>query len=352
MQPATTIKKESALRTPAPVKVDVRHSLSRSRTWFGLCIVGLVAVGTVTSFLPRPSPAFSPSAALPQLMLINGVAQLDGQRLVAVGELGHLFSSKGLGQPWREAAVTPQRGSSLTQVFFASQTLGLAVGHDGWILRSEDAGQSWQEVNFDADTGDALMSVWGRAQGPLFATGSFGRFLVSNDQGKSWQQSDTGLGDRHLYGIAGDGGQRLMVVGETGLVARSADGGNSWERLPDFYNGSFFGLIALSASDWLVYGMRGKAFRTQDFGATWHEVDADTALSLYGGTRTDDGRVVLVGEGGVVTESRDAGQTFKRLSDGGGSSLSSVAELADGRLIFTGQAGISLAGAPAESQTH
>lgn len=349
MQPATKINTESALRTVPPAEVGARQAPGRSRIWIGLCIVGLVAAGTVASFLPRPSPVFPASSARPELMLINGAAQADGAQLVAAGELGHLFHSKGAGQPWREATVAPQRGSTLTQVFFADRSLGLAVGHDNWILRSEDGGQSWQEAHFDADAAEALMGVWGTARGPLFATGSFGRLLVSDDRGKTWQPRDTGLGDRHFYGIAGGGQQRLMLVGESGLVARSADGGQSWERLPDFYNGSFFGLIALSASDWLVYGMRGKVFRTGDFGESWQEVDADTALSLYGGTRTRDGRVVLVGEGGVVTQSGDGGRTFKRLNDGGAGSLSSVAELADGRLIFTGQSGISVPGAPAET---
>ena len=350
MQPATTIKNESALRTVPPAEVDSRQSPSRSRILIGLCVVGLVAAGTVASFLPRPSPEFPASAAQPHLMLINGAAQAAGKHLVAAGELGHLFYSAGVDQPWSEARVTPPRGSTLTQVFFADKSLGLAVGHDNWILRSEDGGLSWQETHFDATAAEALMSVWGGAQGPLFATGSFGRFLVSDDRGKTWQPRDTGLGDRHFYGIAGADKQHLMLVGESGLVARSADGGQSWERLPEFYNGSFFGLIALSASDWLVYGMRGKVFRTGDFGATWKEIDADTSLSLYGGTRSRYGRVVLVGEGGVVTQSNDGGLTFKRLNDGGAGSLSSVAELADGRLIFTGQSGISVPGAPAESQ--
>lgn len=351
MQPATTIDNQTALRTVPPAEVGALSPQRRSRLLIGLCIVGLVAAGTVASFLPRPSPAFPASTAQPQLLMINAAAQTAGGHLVAVGELGHLFHSENAGQQWREAKLAPQRGSTLTQVFFASPSLGLAVGHDNWILRSEDGGQNWQEAHFDPEAAEALMGVWGSAQGPLFATGSFGRFLVSEDRGRTWQPRDTGLGDRHFYGIAGADPQHLMLVGETGLVARSADGGQSWERLPDFYNGSFFGLVSLSASEWLVYGMRGKVFRTGDFGETWQDIDADTGLSLYGGSRTQDGRIVLVGEGGVVTQSIDGGHSFKRLNDGGAGSLAGVAELADGRLIYTGQTGIRVSDAPAASQT-
>lgn len=238
---ATQHNKPSASRAETPVTVSLQHPPHKaqtdvtpqarhrhSRTWLGLCVVGLVAFGSVVSFLPRPTPAFAPSRVQPQQMLINGAAQA-GANLLAAGELGHLFVSQDAGQQWSEAAVSPQRGSTLTQVFFANPALGLAVGHDNWILRSEDAGQSWKEANFDGEAGSALMSVWGNVGGPFFAVGSFGGFLVSTDLGKTWHTLDTGLGDRHLYGVAGAGPSQMMLVGESGLVARSTDEGQSWK---------------------------------------------------------------------------------------------------------------------------
>jgi photosystem II stability/assembly factor-like uncharacterized protein len=328
-----------------PVELNVGGRCGQSRTWLGLCLVGMVAAGSVASFLPRPIPVAPPTQAQPQQMLINGVAQA-GANLVAAGELGHLFVSPDAGRQWDEATVSPQRGSTLTQVFSANQALALAVGHDGWILRSDDAGQSWKETNFDGETGNALMSVWGNPAGPFFAVGSFGDFLVSTDQGQTWQKRHVGLGDRHLYGVAGAGPDRMMLVGESGLAARSTDGGQHWTRLSGFYTGSLFGLMALSGNDWLAYGMRGKVFRSTDFGQSWTAIESGTERALYGGTLTRDGRVVLVGEGGVVIVSADRGETFQLLHAGGGTSFSSGGETADGRLIYTGQQGMAFESPP------
>ncbi|MFV0931888.1 WD40/YVTN/BNR-like repeat-containing protein [Pseudomonas jessenii] len=324
---------------------------SPSRTWLGLFLVGMLAVGSVASFLPRPIPAVPPTRVQPQQMSINGVTQV-GTNLVAAGELGHLFVSRDAGRQWDDASVSPQRGSTLTQVFSANQALALAVGHDGWILRSEDAGQSWKEASFDGEAGNALMSVWGNPAGPFFAVGSFGSFVVSIDQGQTWQQRNIGLGDRHLYGVAGTGPDRMMLVGESGLAARSTDGGQNWTRLSGFYTGSLFGLIALSGNDWLAYGMRGKVFRSSDFGQSWTPIETGTERALYGATLTRDGRVVLVGEGGVVIVSADRGESFQLLHAGGGPSFSSVGQTADGRLIYTGQQGIAFENIPLETSNH
>ncbi|WP_347912453.1 YCF48-related protein [Pseudomonas grandcourensis] len=338
-----------------PVKLSIGTApgvrCGQSRTWLGLCLVGMVAVGSVASFLPRPTPTTAPTRVQPQQMLINGVAQA-GAKLLAAGELGHLFVSRDAGRQWDEATVSPSRGSTLTQVFVANKTLALAVGHDSWILRSEDDGQTWKEANFDADAGNVLMNVWGNPTGPFFAIGSFGDFRLSTDQGRTWQKRNVGLGDRHLYGVAGSGPDRMMLVGESGLAARSTDGGQNWTRLSGFYTGSLFGLIALSGNDWLAYGMRGKVFRSSDFGQSWTAIESGTERALYGGTLTRDGHVVLVGEGGVVIVSADRGETFQLLHAGNGPSFSSVGQAADGRLIYTGQQGIAFENLPLATSNH
>lgn len=340
-QQSTIIDNESATRSaPQPALGLHSRDSGRHRVWGGLAMAFLVAIGTVVSFLPRPSPHFPATSVQPQHMLINSAAQV-GAQIVAAGELGHLFFSVDAGKSWQGAKVEPQRGSTLTQLFFVNPKLGLAVGHDNWILRTEDGGKTWQEARFAGENSEVLLDVWGKDQGTYFAVGGFGNFLTSTDKGKSWAQRDTGLGDRHLYALSGAGETHMMLVGESGLVAKSSDEGMTWTRLPEIYKGSFFGLVALSPNTWLVYGMRGKVYRTQDFGVTWKEIDSGTTAALYGGTQTRDGNVVLVGEGGVVTVSQDHGQTFQRTHAGGGQSLSSVSEAADARLIFVGPSGIT-----------
>jgi photosystem II stability/assembly factor-like uncharacterized protein len=64
-----------------------------------------------------------------------------GDRLVAVGERGHILYSDDHGDSWVQTRVPTS--VMLTRVFFVSGDLGWAVGHDGNILVSaERAGEN------------------------------------------------------------------------------------------------------------------------------------------------------------------------------------------------------------------
>ena len=84
-------------------------------------------------------------SALASRSLLQGVARA-GQRLVAVGQRGHIVHSSDGGGTWQQAKVPVS--SDLTAVFFASERKGWAVGHDGVILHTTDGGLSWT-LQFD-----------------------------------------------------------------------------------------------------------------------------------------------------------------------------------------------------------
>ena len=65
-----------------------------------------------------------------------------GDRLVVVGERGHILYSDDRGASWVQARVPTS--VMLTRVFFLSDSLGWAVGHDGNILVSRDGGVNWE----------------------------------------------------------------------------------------------------------------------------------------------------------------------------------------------------------------
>src|SRR5512144_624546 len=72
--------------------------------------------------------------------LLNGLARA-GQRIVAVGQRGHVLYSDDAGKTWKQATVPVS--SDLVAVSFPDATHGWAVGHDGVILHTDDAGVTW-----------------------------------------------------------------------------------------------------------------------------------------------------------------------------------------------------------------
>lgn len=327
--------------------------------WPAAVMALLVLAAASYSFSPRPLPPFPETAVQPDGLLLNSVAR-RGERIVAVGELGHVLIADNADGPWREASVSPQRGSALTRVKFIDDQHLLAIGQDGWILRSSDRGETWAEVNFEEDITEPLLAISGPHDGVIHAVGGFGLYRVSHDQGHTWSERsintvtdeavpavdssnpfammDAGIGDRHLNALIALPDGRLLLAGESGVLARSDDGGESWRELDTIYAGSFFGALNLPEGV-LVFGMRGHVFRSIDGGDSWQQAETPEAISLFGGAVQDDGRIVLVGGSQTLIVSDDGGLTFRPVGDGGRSLLADVLPI-EGGWLTVGESGL------------
>jgi photosystem II stability/assembly factor-like uncharacterized protein len=314
-----------------------------------------------------------------------------GDRAVTVGERGHILYSDDSGTSWQQARVPT------TQML-----TGWAVGHDGLILVSDDGGENWriqrdglavqEQANLELreqahrqikeldqalesageearpelelqredavmDLEDAdlaleepvftspLMDVWFLDQNRGWAVGAFGTLLTTDDGGQHWV-GQPALVDNpdefHLNTITGDGENRVFIAGEGGLMYRSGDGGDSWEALEPFYEGSWFGLVYSAPHDTLlVFGLQGNLYRSSDFGDTWEAVPGDSRVALAGGSVSENGSIVLVGGVGTVLRSQDGGLSFKRDMMPDRLSLSAAMH-SDGQLILIGQGGAKL----------
>lgn len=334
------------------------HGLSKR--WPAAVMALLVLSAAAYSFSPRPLPPFPETVVKADGLLLNSIAE-RGDRMVAVGELGHILIADDPQGPWREAEVSPQRGSTLTRVIFIDDEQLIAVGQDGWILRSTDRGEHWTEVNFEEDITEPLLAISGPHNGRLHAVGGFGLYRISDDLGQTWTAStintipdedappvdtsnpfammDQGIGDRHLNAFIALQDGRLMLAGESGVLARSDDGGENWEELESIYPGSFFGALALPDNGVLVFGMRGHVFRSLDGGDSWQASEVPEDISLFGGAVQNDGRIVLVGGSDTLIVSEDGGQHFKAMGDGGRSLLADVLPI-DGGWLTAGEAGL------------
>jgi photosystem II stability/assembly factor-like uncharacterized protein len=216
--------------------------------------------------------------------------------------------------------------------------VGIAVGHGGTILRTEDGGGTWSAVPVKEIGHDAVLGVTVLKNGHLVAYGAFAMYLVSEDQGKTWRR-DTVVADnfeRHISRVIETSKGDLFLVGETGAIARSSDGGKKWVQLKSPYEGSYFGLLELKGGTLLAYGMRGNIFRSDDQGSTWNPVPLDSKATLNGGSIAADGRIVLAGNRGLLAISTDAGRTFTISTAPEGTSLSQARMLEDGTIVYTG----------------
>ena len=282
--------------------------------------------------------------------LLLDVARV-GERLIAVGERGHVLLSADQGNSWIQAIGVPSR-TMLTSLCFADTGRGWAVGHDEIILSTRDHGRTWMRSHYAPESQQPLLAVLCLDSQHVIAVGAYGSFFETRDGGVNWQARKFSYTraakpaatnadvppDYHLNCIAAT--EKYLFIGaESGQIFRSADSGASWQQLPSPYKGSFFGLLPLNGDSLLVFGLRGNLFRTRDAGETWQKIETGATAMLTDGARLRDGTIVVVGLSGTVIASRDGGTSFKAFQQADRKGLSAVLALDDGRILAVGESG-------------
>lgn len=307
---------------------------------------------------PLDLPVVKMEAAQNSLLLDLEYA---GNRLVAIGERGHVLYSDDQGKNWRQADVDAM--AHLTAVFFITDQLGWAVGEDQVIMHTKDGGSSWTKT-YDNRTSDIvapLLDVLFIDEQTGFAIGAYGTLLATTDGGQSWED----VGDRidnidewHYNAITRTAGGSLYIAGEKGFVYRSDDDGQSWEvlRIPrvltpeeiedfvePFYEVSFLGVIPTKKEERLVFfGVGGRIFVTDDGGQDWRQVSVDTTAGLAGGCLLADDSILIVGSDGVVIKGDSEAQNFTVQVRDDRLPLTAVKPVGEEQFVTVGIAGILL----------
>lgn len=389
---------------PRLIELATRSSKAVARCSFGCLFSASLLMGAgaiaadssvdAASYTASPKdPLLTPAIKSPlaERSFILDVTQA-GDRLVAVGERGHILYSDDQGASWTQADVPVS--VTLTSVSFPVPEQGWAVGHQGVILHSSDSGQTWQlqfdgmkagklwiefaEENFakaeaqlvegdmeseeiwdlaDLALGDAeasiefgpaqpLLDVWFRNAKEGFVVGSYGDIFHTVNGGEKWQvhrRTINNPNNFHYYSIEQAPSGLLYIVGERGGIYRSRDVGRSWTQLDSPYlEGSFYRSLAFEYEGQevvMLLGFGGHLYRSVDEGESWEKIETPTTKSINDGAVLADGSIVLVGLNGTLLHSTDGGQSFTAKFDSRGFPYTSVLALGDKRVMVTGAIG-------------
>ncbi|WP_207905785.1 WD40/YVTN/BNR-like repeat-containing protein [Aestuariirhabdus litorea] len=264
-----------------------------------------------------------------------------GDRMVAVGDRGHILYSDDSGANWTQAKVPTQQ--MLTATSFPTPKVGWAVGHDAVILKTVDGGETWVKQYDDPDAEVPFLDVWFKDDLNGFAIGAYGYFLRTEDGGTTWdewKENIDNVEELHLNAMIALGDGTLLIAGEQGTLYRSTDEGAYFEALESPYDGSFFGAVpSQKPESALVFGLRGHLFRTDDTGDSWQQVDSGTEQGLFAGRLLGDGSQVIVGDSGNILISRDDGNSVSLTSRANRLLINGIEQAPDGGWILVGQGG-------------
>jgi photosystem II stability/assembly factor-like uncharacterized protein len=318
----------------------------RISVWALFAAVATAAVATTAGSSWRDvldTPAIK--SPLASRALLNGLAHA-GQRIVAVGQRGHVLFSDDGGKSWQQAAVPVS--SDLVAVSFPSATTGWAVGHDGVVLKSTDAGATWTRqlegkaasaamVDYyargaakDADpkrveaaaeeakrfaaqgSENPFLDVWFEDEKAGFVVGAFGLILRTADGGSSWEPWLHAVDNPkalHLYAVRAVGAD-LFITGEQGLVLKLDRAAGRFRAVEVPYQGTLFGVTG-NARAVVVHGLCGTVLRSGDGGSSWQAIPTNLQVGLTASSVDTDNRILIVSQSGHVLISTDDGASFK-----------------------------------------
>ncbi|WP_449431934.1 WD40/YVTN/BNR-like repeat-containing protein [Pseudomonas putida] len=304
---------------------------------------------------------------------LTGVARA-GERLVAVGQRGHILYSDDAGKHWQQASVPVS--SDLNAVFFPSAQHGWAVGNDGVVLRSDDAGQTWAKqldgrqigelvVNHytalaKAQPGNAqwpsrieegqrlvqqgadkpLLDVWFANDRLGYVVGVFNLILRTEDGGKTWTpflDRTENPQDFHLNAIASTG-DALYIAGEQGLLLKWNEAEQRFAAVQTLYHGTYFGVVG-KPGEVVVYGLRGNVLRSADGGASWSMMQTDMQANITAATIDLQGRYRLFSQAGHTLTSQPGSTRLQWSPQADQPSVVGAAVAADGSLVVVGSRG-------------
>ncbi|MEM1323514.1 MAG: YCF48-related protein [Bacteroidota bacterium] len=151
----------------------------------------------------------------------------------------------------------------LSGVAFADAQTAVAVGY-GIVLHSVDAGRTWQRLQL---YGDFFRDVHFPSPQSGYIVGSSGSILRTSDGGQSWQNLRDGdrltVSDVPFRAVFFVDERKGYVVGEDGHFWRTLDGGDSWQRIKGFPNTDLYAVHVVDGIGYIV-GANGRMFRFED----------------------------------------------------------------------------------------
>lgn len=241
----------------------------------------------------------------------GGICKLPSGELWEAGGDGHLrYASPG----GKTREYRPVKDEDLSGIYFVNSDKGWVVGENGTILYTSNGGRKWTRQVSRVKTD--LKAVTCTDEKHCWIVGR-NSVLATKDGGVNWNEVKLAT-EESLVAVDFINNRTGWAVGTNGMVARTRDGGATWEiqqvrmfLFPDTVTNLKAVKFENEQLGW-VAGMAGIA-RTLDGGETWEITGIDeTFIGLVSAGSTRVWAVTNSNPQGLNYCSEDAGQTWHK----------------------------------------
>jgi len=218
---------------------------------------------------------------------------------------GTLYMTTDSGKSWsKQPKSLPGSASSIS---FADPLHGVICGTASISLTS-DGGLTWERANVlpKGNANDAIMLSPSR----ILVVCEWREAFLSEDSGKSWKNVEPYSAWKFRSVSFLDDKRNGVIVGNSGVIMRTRDGGRSWVGETEKIADDMYGLQAVWCFDSLTAvacGNVGTLIRTTDGGRKWTIIENDVYADLFDIHFQTPLVGTIVGGMGTILRTRDGG---------------------------------------------
>jgi photosystem II stability/assembly factor-like uncharacterized protein len=249
---------------------------------------------------------------------------------------GEVFQTVDGGNTWRTVLGLPW---TIRSISFPSADVGYVAGEAPAVLKTTDGGVSWEEQELPLDVG-ALREI--RCLSTTVCEGvthDGDRLVRTTDGGQTWDSVAATTIPLRAVGLPTQ--DTVVAVGVFGVTVVSTPGGQAFDPIGYVLPGSFDGVAASGGATAYAYGSNGSLARTTNGGATWQEADAPTSDKIRDVSFLNANRGYVLDTSGQLLFTGNGGASFEILDTGALDIPQAVLAVDPKHVLLVGPAGLS-----------
>jgi len=233
----------------------------------------------------------------------------------------YIFKTTDRGDTW---ILNTKMDDQIESLYFIDENTGWLTGIDdstlaGRIFKTNDGGKTW--INLSPDSVGILSDIFFHDSLYGFVVGYSGLILRTTDGGENWQKQTSGDNIEYILGVQFIDRLTGWIIGNkninSGFVRKTTDGGITWVlKLITVDEHIFKKFFFINNNDGFIPGLQGKIYTTRDGGDTWNIVSISPNKWLTSVHFSDQNNGWIVGDRGVIAKTSNGGTTWINVSRG------------------------------------